>query len=119
MADLGLNGMLPCSGAVQLPDLITYGMWAVVTNESHPVGSIASAMDSAVVGVSAGEEPSAVAQYETIRAAADKWLGNASDGAGRFHQFNFADNLLNGETEFTYYPKDMVIGWVSNDGSYP
>jgi hypothetical protein len=108
MDDLGLNGMLPASGAINLADLITFGKWAVVTDESHAAGSISSANDPGVVGVSCGEEPSTVTEYNNIKAAAASWLGSA-EGAGRFHLFNFADNLLNGDIANTFFPDDMVI----------
>lgn len=108
MDDLGLNGMLPCSGAVTLANNITYGKWAVVPDESWASGSISSNDDPGVVGVSTGEEPSEVAQFDAIVAAAASWLGGA-DGAGRFHAFNFADQLMNGDIGNTYFPDDMVI----------
>lgn len=116
MDDLGLNGMLPASGAIDLEDLVKYGKWAVVTDESHRPNAISAAQDPGVVGVSCGEEPSTRVQYERIRANADRWLASGG-GAGRFHLYNFADNLLNGDVVHTYLPKDMVTGWVSSDGS--
>lgn len=115
MDDLGLNGMMPASGAISLSDLITYGKWAVVNDASWPGGSVTGPQDPYVVGVSTGEEPSDVTGYQTIRTNANTWLASA-DGPGRFHAFNFADNIMNGEIANTYFPKDMVIGWVSGDG---
>jgi hypothetical protein len=87
-----------------------------VTDESHPPNAISAAQDPSVVGVSCGEEPSTRVQYETIRANADRWLAT-SGAAGRFHLYNFADNLLNGDVVHTYLPRDMVTGWIPSDGS--
>lgn len=108
MNDLGLNGMLPASGAINLNDLITYGKWAVVTDESVTTGSVTTAQDPYVVGVSTGEEPSTLTGYDQIKQSAANWLAGP-DGPGRFHAFNFADNLLNGSIEFTVLPDEMVV----------
>lgn len=113
MDDLGLNGMMPASGAISLNDLITYGKWAVVASE-RTTGSITAGQKPYVVGVSAGEEPSTQVQYETIRSDADTWISGY--GGGIFHAYNFTDNLMNGEVAGVYFPEDMVIGWVSSDG---
>lgn len=115
MNDLGLNGCFPMSGAIGMADLITYGKWAVVPNDVAAGGTISNTFDPAIVGVSTGEEPSDTTGYQTIRAAADTWLAS-SDGPGRFHQFNFADQLMNGDISNAYFPKDMVTGWVTADG---
>lgn len=106
MDDLGINGMLPAAGSISLANNITFGKWAVVTSE-HVGGSISSGDDPGVIGVSTGEEPGTVAQYDTIVSEAADWLAT-SDGPGRFHFFNFADNLLNGEVENVYFPDEMV-----------
>jgi hypothetical protein len=116
MDDLGLNGMLPCAGSISLANNITFEKWAVVTDASHAGGTIGSSDDPGVIGVSTGEEPSTIAGYDDILSAAATWLGS-SDGPGRMHLFNFADNLLNGDIEDTYFPDDMVIAgdWTTCD----
>jgi hypothetical protein len=116
MDDLGLNGMLPAAGSISLANNITFGKWAVATSESHAGGSISSADDPGVIGVSTGEEPSTIAEYDTINSDADAWLAT-SDGPGRIHLFNFADNLLNGDIANVYFPADMVIAgnWTTCD----
>jgi hypothetical protein len=116
MDDLGLNGMMPASGAISLSDLITYGKFAVVNDDTWPGGTVTTPQDPYVVGVSTGEEPTDVTGYQAIRTNANTWLASA-DGPGRFHLFNFADNLINGDISNTYFPKDFVIGWVSGDGA--
>lgn len=116
MDDLGLNGMLPCAGSVSLANNITFVDWAVVTDSSTPGGTISTNDDPGVIGVSTGEEPSTVAEYDAILAAAATWLATA-DGPGRLHLFNFADNLLNGDISNTYFPSNMVIAgdWTTCD----
>ena len=108
MDDLGLNGMMPASGAIMLSNNITYGKWAVVPDETWPAGSVSTSDDPGVVGVSTGEEPSTAAGYNAIISAAATWLAGA-DGPGRFHMFNFADPLMNGDIDTTILPDDMVI----------
>ena len=109
MDDLGLNGMLPAAGSISLANNVTFGKWAVVTSQSHATGTISSGDDPGVVGVSTGEEPSTEAQYETIISDAASWLAGG-DGPGRFHLYNFADPLLNGDIDGIYDPADMVLG---------
>lgn len=116
MDDLGLNGMLPASGAINLDTNITRGKWAVVPSQDHPAGTITAFQDPGVVGVSTGEEPSSQLEYETNRWNADAWLASV-DGPGRFHLYNFTHNLMNGDIAQTYSVKDMVIGWISSDGA--
>jgi hypothetical protein len=110
MDDLGLNGMLPAAGSITLANNITNDKWAFVTADTHAAGTIGSSDDPGVVGVSTGEEPSTELHYETIIQDADDWLSDASDGPGRMHVFNFADNLLNGDIDGIYFPDDMVLG---------
>ena len=45
MDDLGLNGMMPASGAIMLSNNITYGKWAVVPDETWPAGSVSTSDD--------------------------------------------------------------------------
>ena len=107
MDDLGINGMLPAAGSISLANNITFGKWAVVTDDAVPGGTISSSDDPGVIGVSTGEEPGTVIQYDTIVNNAATWQAS-SDGAGRLHLFNFADNILNGDVAGTYFPGDMV-----------
>lgn len=106
--DVGVNGFFPASGAITLSMAVSRGKWCTVPHDAWAGGTIPSGEDPAVMGVITGEEPSTVAEYDAITSAATTWLGS-SDGPGRFHQTNFADNLMNGEVASTYFPDDMVL----------
>lgn len=107
MDDLGLNSMLPAAGSISLSNNVTFGKGAIVTSDAVTGGTIASGDDPGVFGVSSGEEPSTAAQYTTTLAANASWLAT-SDGPGRFPFYNYADNLLNGDIESTYFPDNMM-----------
>lgn len=107
MDDLGLNAMMPAAGSVSLANNVTFGKSAVVTSDVWAGGTISTADDPGVVGVSSGEEPSTVAQFDATVAANDSWLAS-SDGPGRMSFYNFADPILNGSLENVVFPVDMA-----------
>ena len=113
--DLGINGFLPAWTSVSLADLNTYGKWALVTNPEVSSGSISSADDPAVIGVSSGEEPSSDARFVEIIAENAAWLAGG-DGPGRLALYNFADHVINGGFETTT-PDEMVAAgdWITSD----
>lgn len=106
--DVGINGMFPANGSHDLVTGVSRNIWATVPNDDWPGGTVSSSEDPAVIGVIAGEEPSTIAEYDAITTNGNTWLAS-SDGAGRFQECNFADNLMNGEVESTYFPDEMVL----------
>lgn len=107
MDDLGLNSMLPCAGSVSLANNVTFGKAAVVTDEVNAGGTISTPDDPGVIGVSTGEEPGSVADYNAQNSARTAWLAT-SDGPGRFGFYNYNHPVINSDIEGVIFPADMM-----------
>ena len=58
--------MAPCAGSVTLANNVTRGKWTIVYAGEHSGGSISSGDDPGVIGVISADEPSTLAQYDTM-----------------------------------------------------
>jgi hypothetical protein len=110
MDDLGITGMFPPAGSVDLDDVATFGKWVAVGGGEYPNGTLTAGQDPYVIGVLVGDEPSDAATYEAWVDEAHDWLDHVTDGPGRQRHLNYADNLLNGDIENVYTTTDMVYG---------